>query len=772
MKRPMLYIMTFYITGILAGQYSSSVGGIVLFTICTYLAGFAVYFLFRFKAVLLLPLVSVFAFIIFQYSTSCTSQTLESLAKSEKTVEITGNVRSIQHTDYGNKMIFSAEYFKYGSHIINENVKLIVLTDEDPSIKLGQTLKLRGELLELEPAKNPGGFDEKLYYNIQGIEYKAYPDIIEKGEVKTDFFIIMENFKNKLGNIYDKVLPSKEASIIKAMILGDRNNLSEETKNLFSTAGIYHIIAISGLHICIFAGIIKFFAEKIHKRHGKIITIIFLSLYCIFTGGSVSAVRATIMFSIYLFGKYMYLNSDLLTSLGLSCIIILIYQPLYLFDIGFQYSFGAVFSIGIFSSPISRLLNPQNNYSLSSTVNILSSVISVNFITKYITMFYFYSLSFIDIIVNIIIIPFAGIVVFFGFLTGLAGLISINAASFCSEIIYLIIKGYELICTMAVEIPFNQFICGRPDIPATFLYFALITALAYTLYGHIKKKIFLHCSLVLISAYMLLNLIPKDFKITMLDVGQGDSFVVQDNNLCFVIDGGGSSMKEFGKDTGRSVLLPYLKYSGITYLDGIFISHMDFDHAKGVAEIIGYIDIGEIYISDTDLNNELYDYICEKAKKENIPVIKIKKGDVFSFDNGTSIKCLYPYKGSNTEGNSSSLVLKIIYKDTSFLFTGDISENEEKYIISSNANISANVLKLAHHGSKTSNSKQFLEKVNPDFAIVSAGKNNSYSHPSEKVIQRLRAYKIPFINTAESGAATLFSDGKKIYVKTMKGDYQ
>ena len=461
---------------------------------------------------------------------------------------------------YNGKYSFLAETetMTYEDKMSESNVVIKVTVSDDKKFSVGDKLNLSGKLYFLEDLRNPGGFDEKAYYRIRNVEYKMYPENAVKIGEENNLFVALNKINSQVCDIYDNILPKEEASLIKAMIAGDRTDLSRYIKTLFSNAGIYHIIAISGLHINMLSFIILFFTEKIHKRYGKLIAVFLAVLYCVFTGAGVSSVRAVCMFLVYIFGKFIYRESDVLNSLAVSCFVILIFRPLYLFDIGFQYSFCAVLSLVVFSKPIAKFFCKKLN---TESSEILSSAISVNFVSRAVLWNGFYGFNIIDILANLIVIPLAGIVVAFGFISGILGFVSLDLASFFSEAVYLILRIYEFICEIISDIPFSYVLLGKPTGIELIFYLAAVLAFALYLHKFIKRKffVFFMFSAILISL-VFGNIKSNELKVTMLDVGQGDCFVFNYKDDCFIIDGGGAYDKDFGDDKGVNILFPYLSY--------------------------------------------------------------------------------------------------------------------------------------------------------------------------------------------------------------------
>jgi competence protein ComEC len=259
----------------------------------------------------------------------------------------------------------------------------------------------------------------------------------------------------------------------------------------------------------------------------------------------------------------------------------------------------------------------------------------------------------------------------------------------------------------------------------------------------------------------------------MLDVGQGDCFVISSAKQTFIIDGGGKLTQAIGNNTGKNVLIPFLNYKAKNFVDAVFVTHSDADHIIGIIELVDNKQIGKIFLAE-QIKNKIYDdklakELVTRANKNNIPIEFLKSGDCL-YNKDIIFNCVYPFDDENTkdDNNNNSLVMQTKIKGTKILFTGDIESSAEQEILKSNLDINSNILKLAHHGSKTSSQKEFLEEVNPELAIVSTGKNNPYGHPSKETVKTLDELNIPLLNTANAGAITIrICDDNKIELYKM-----
>ena len=245
-----------------------------------------------------------------------------------------------------------------------------------------------------------------------------------------------------------------------------------------------------------------------------------------------------------------------------------------------------------------------------------------------------------------------------------------------------------------------------------------------------------------------------------LDVGQGDAAVISTyDGAAYLVDGGGKFGQDFGENVGKRVVLPYLEYLGVSTLDGAFLSHPDSDHMTGLLEVLETVPTKGLYLSDYAFaENEQTDLLKEMVEKYNIPLYTIKTGDSSLED---TFLCLYPTGASAGTGeeNQGSMVLRYSYSDTKVLFTGDITAEEEQQLLEQN--ISADVLKVAHHGSKYSSDAAFLEKVSPKAAVISCGTNNVYGHPHKEAMERLQKTGAEIFRTDEDGTilVTIGKDG-------------
>lgn len=748
MKRPLLFILTFLIFGILIYYFLSKIYiKFILFFVLLFLSLYLSK-IYKLKFPKYLVLFSLLGYFLMYLNN------IPYTLSENQEINAIGYVNSIEKTSNNKyKLKISTKYINGNTKKLN----ILVYTDNLHNIKVGAKVDTKGVVYYPNKKSNNTSYDEELNFKIDNITYKMYAnkiEVLKYNKIKTYLY----NLKENICNIYDDILPQKESNILKAMILGEKQFLDNETIDLYRTSGIYHILAISGLHI----GILSLFLTKIFKfvnrRFGYIFVIIILIFYCIFTGASLSTIRATIMCITVLIANILFRNPDFISSISLSAIILLIKNPYYLFDIGFLYSYTSVFSIAFLGGRICSIYNIKGIYKAF----IISFFVCLSI--KPITAYYFYNFTILDTLLNIIIIPFMSIVVIIGFISSIVGMFSIPIAKFLIGSVYYILRLFTYICKVVENMNFNNIIIGRPSIFVIISLYIMLFFIGYAFYDKYllkKRKKFINIGMGIFIIFVSISILtPKPFTITMLDVGQGDSIVGINNDGVFLIDGGGNN----NFSTGENIILPYLKSKGIQTIDFAFVSHNDSDHIKGVIEILDKINIKNLFLPINNTLDENYETLLNIAKDKNIPIYFLQNGDSLTLGKNLNFDVLHPNKEFLDKGdNNNSLVLKLNYNNNSVLFTGDIEKQAEDFLLDNNKNLKSDILKVAHHGSKTSTTTDFIKNVTPKDALISCKENNIYKHPSEETLKTLKDANINIYRTDKN---------KSITIKFYKNNYK
>ncbi|MCD8090586.1 MAG: DNA internalization-related competence protein ComEC/Rec2 [Clostridiales bacterium] len=707
---------------------------------------------FKIRLFIVLPCLFVLGFILSYNKTNDCSALCDGLAESRITLTFEGKITD---TAAENIVIKADSFGSFG--VSPKTVKIICYTEDAAAFGIGDSVSITGRLNKLNPKYNPSDFDEIQYYKCRGISYKMYDAKVKFISSNHNIFFFMSLLRNKAGSALDNMYSAENAGILRAMLLGDKAFLSDEIKLLYSSTGIYHILAISGLHISLIAAMLMCLFKK--PAHSIIIITLLVS-YAVFTGLSASVVRAVIMMSVFLAAKVLNRRYDIISSISFSAFLILIVNPMYLFDCGFLYSYSSVLGIALFAKPLSDAIKkiPVKN---SEPKNSIAECVSAGFgavaVSKLANMWFFYTVSVYDILLNLVVLPLINIVIFSGaasvLLYGLNTRLYIPFAAAAE----FILNFYKISAEAVSALPLCTVTTGRPTLAFAFFYIVFIILLKLLL--SYKKYIFLIAAAGALSVGIFIHTaeINKD-RTAFLYVGQGDGVVGFAGGKTFVYDGGGINEDIDEKDEGTYTILPYLNYMGKTRVDYAFASHIDNDHLKGVCELIGNIEIGEIFLPAGNYSSDLYTFLKEKAAANNIPITYLSAGDSLEAGKNAVFNCLYPFEnkaGETDDINDTSMVLKLGLGKSSFLFTGDIPSADEAEILKSGADISANVIKIPHHGSKYSSSKEFIAAVSPSLAVISCGKNNVYGFPNSQTTDTLAEFDIPCFVTGTDGAVII-----------------
>lgn len=666
--------------------------------------------------------------------------------------------------------------------------KIKVYTSENSNFKIGNLLIVSGKIEKFQKATNPGQFNEYEFNKIQRIDYKVKAENIKIVDGRYSWFYqTLYEIKNKFIQVYEQILPPKDAGLISAMILGDTSGLDKDIKDLYRVNGISHILAISGLNVSLI-GMSLFYLLRKLRIPGFIATLI--SIFLIFSFGvltnfSVSTNRAVTMLIIFMCGGVVGRTYDLLSATSLSALIILIQSPMEIYNAGFLLSFSAIIGMALLYPILQNMIWKRNKIAEAFLLTL-----SIQIMTLPVLLYFFYEFPLYSVIINLIILPLSSLIVLIALVAGMTGFIFIPLGSFIIGGTHYILTFYEAVCRFGEKLPGRMILIGRPDLWLLAFYYFILFIWILLNTELVRKK-----TIILLSFLLLLFVKPKniDFEVTFIDVGQGDCiFMKSPDNITYLIDGGSSDVK----DVGKYRIEPFLKSKGIWKVDYVILTHLDTDHISGVLELMedskngsyeGNIVISHLVLPNIREKDKEYMDIVTLAKSKGIEVLYIQKGDIIK-ENRMTITCLNPSSNALRGGNPSSVVLSVNYGDFDLLLTGDLEGEGEKQVLSILNNTTSllspedkyadkfiskpieiakdyDVLKVAHHGSKNSTFDEFLSIIKPKYSIISCGYDNRYGHPHEELIERLLNVNSKILTTPEKGAITLKINEELILLK-------
>lgn len=659
---------------------------------------------------------------------------------------------------------------------INGQIRLTTLNDTD-FIQYGREIEVYGRLNIPKGKTNPGAFDFKNYLNQSKISATVFAN--ERNIKIKDGY--NGNFAVKYGlalrdsiiGVINKSLPPSQASLLNAILLGYKSGLGEDVERMFRGAGLAHVIVVSGMHVgYILLGLVVFFRKcRLKRTFANIIIIAVLWGYALITGLGPSVVRAVIMASVFLTGQIIKREADALNSISFAAFIILLYNPALLFSVGFQLSFISTISIILFYKNILKLLT--NRIFPQYLTDVISLTLSAQIGVLPVIAFYFNEISLVAVISNVLIAPVIGIITILGMAMAVLGQVHILFSLLIGLCNNTLLSFVLFVSDKTSGLPFATVRVITPSILFMGIYYICILYFLWYKPRHKVKLLPKQNAVIGVSILfiILINLfIPKGLEVVFLDVGQGDcAFIRTQGGKNILIDGGGYINREDDSNIGDDIVVPFLLDYGVTKLDVVAVTHGHIDHTQGLEPVLESFDVSNFIIPDVPVSEGLEE-LLSIAGERNINIESCNKGDIIYLDKKTHFEVLHPKKDfyiSESPLNNNSLVLKLYYENVSILFTGDIEKEAELVLIDDKAPVGADILKVAHHGSATSTSLEFLQNVEPLVAVISVGKNN-FGHPSDEVLELLEKEGIHVLRTDKDGAVIVKSKGEKVKISNYR----
>ncbi len=671
-----------------------------------------------------------------------------------------------QEKEYKTKYILKIDTIN--SNKKYKNTKVILYTKkEKETLKYGDKIELVGNFKLAQERRNPGGFDYRFYLKTK----KIYGIVTTKNtkRLKENNVNIISMIANKTANVIKnqskKLLENKKACLLIGLLIGDTDEIDEETKEDFRNSNLTHMLAVSGLHVSYVLLAVNYIITKvkIHKKLSKIIVMLLILFFILVTGATPSVLRAGTMTIYLILGGIFYRRISVFSSLNLSLLVIIIMNPYCLFDVGLQLSYAGTIGI-VYLYPIikEKIYNKANSILITISANIvIIPIMLYNFNTISLTFF----------ISNLLAGPIIGIIIILGFSIIIISLIFFPIANIFSKILNLLIILFLNTAKACANLPFSKIFIITPTLKFIFLYYCLLVFIIIKERIQIRISIKLKNKVIAILIILVIinpikyfsNIKQSNLKIYFVDVGQGDSTcIVTPKNKVILIDGGGNS-KDENYDIGKQTLLPYLLDKKINKIDYCIVSHFDSDHCGGLMYILKNLKVKNIIIGKQYEEYENYKEFIKIAKDKKINIRVVEAGEKITIEKNLYIDVLWPINRKKmviqNAINNNSLVFKLRYINFSMLFTGDIEEIAEKEILDKYKEntefLKSTILKVAHHGSKTSSTKEFINIVKPKYAVIGVGKDNKFGHPSNVTIENLKTINTEIYRTDEMGEISI-----------------
>lgn len=571
------------------------------------------------------------------------------------------------------------------------------------NLSYGDKIKVKGTLITPSKNTNQNTFNYQKYLYYKKIYYLVEATSINKIANNHNYLYTIKN------TLYQKINKLKSSNYIKTLLFCD-NTLSKEIKESYRINGISHLFSVSGMHINFFVSIIYLYLNKItyNKRIKYLITNIFIITYLILFPSS-SLLRSAVMSILYSINYLLKLKIKKIDIILLTLGVSLLINPFIIYDLGYIYSYTITFFLVLSSSTLKK----KNKINKIIYISLLSFLVSIP-----ITIYNSFEINIISILLNIILVPIISIIILP--LTILTYIFPI-----LDSILYLFTNTLETISLFISKINITKIIFPKPSLLIIVLYY-IIFLLSY------QNKKYFYLNIILLIIIYIFPYLNSNFEVVMFEVGEADCHLIKYpyNKNTILIDTGKNEYKI------KNEVIPYLKSIGIKKIDYLIITHGDLDHIGGSITLINNFQVKNVILNKgtfTDLEKELIKNLNKKKIPYQININKI------NLSNHT-IYLLNNTKYNNE--NDNSIITYFTYQKYKFLYMGDASITTEDNLLENYNLNNISILKVGHHGSNTSSSKDFISQINPSISLISVGENNIYHHPNKEVINNLSKSRI------------------------------
>jgi competence protein ComEC len=651
-------------------------------------------------------------------------------------------------------------------------------------IAYGMNVLLQGLISAPPVERNPGEFSPRRYFESHGISgvlsVEDPAGVLVRDTsggcpfLKRCVFPVRSALLRRVGEI----LPGVEGEFLKDLLLGERSGIPGETREAFIDAGVAHVLAVSGYRVLVLSALLAGMLNllRVPRSVFPFLAAPSLLFYMALVLAQPPVVRGTVMALVLMLGRAMGRRTSPQNSLGVAALLLLLEDTRQLFDTGFQLSFGAVVSLQAFMPGMQSFLAAPSRSGLVSAarIRIIRSVavsLIVSLGTLPILAACFGRVSLVGLVTNIVVVPATGLAMMLGALSLAGGALGGLIGAAYGALDCLLLRATIRFSEFAASIPLASIGTGN---------FTLIEAIAwYSLLGCIfwrgNRRVMARCIVLLLAALnaLLLRSFSRGpehagglLRLSVIDVGQGDAILVEfPRGETLLVDAGPLSR---GADAGKRIVVPFLRRRGIRELDLLVITHPDADHAGGAASVIRAFPVRRLIETAFEAGTGVEGSYHAAARERGTRFEQAWRGENLEAEKCARLYVLWPPRHQGApwrrgSSNNSSVVLRLVYGEVSFLLTGDAERDPEAAMVRSFGGfLRSTVLKVAHHGSESGTSQEFIDLVRPSLALISVGVRNRFGHPSRTILDRLRTSGTPVRRTDRQGAILLATDGKRV----------
>ncbi|MBP2017392.1 competence protein ComEC [Symbiobacterium terraclitae] len=692
-----------------------------------------------------------------------------------------------------------------GGHPARGRVRITQRYGQQPAF--GERIAVSGRLAPPLGPRHPGGFDEAAYLARQSVYLvmeSGPPERLGPGALDP-FRRAAVAVRLRLEGVLRQALPEREAALMAGLLFGSRSDLPDDVSAAFRATGVFHLLAVSGGNVALLVVPLLWLLRRagLGRAAASALVIPAVLFFVFLTGASPSVLRAGLMAILVLAGDVLGRERDALNTLGAAAALLLVLLPGLLFDLGFQLSVAATLGILLLAGPIQRWLALRLARGLpEGPARLLAEGLSVTLaaqaLVEPLSLHAFGVISPVAPLANLLVVPFVGLLVPFGLAAVTAGLVLPPAVWLLGLVgrwaLAVLVYGVKALGSL----PLAQVAVGHLPPGGVLLWYGAVLlaaspALRRALTGRLEALwrrlraapagVCAAGALTLLAALgaglswrLALAGPPDRLQLVFLDVGQGDAILVRGpDGTAALVDAGVAYEGRSGSgfDAGAEVVVPYLRRAGVRRLEYLVLTHPDVDHVGGAEAVLRRVPVGQVRVSTAAAPEPSYARALAAAAELGVPVRQAREGDVLPLGEGVWLQVLgppeVPLSGSRSDDNANCVAVRVVYRRVAALLACDLEADAEARLVDRGYDLSADVLKVAHHGSRFSTTERFLRAVSPRVAVVSAGRGNPFGHPHGEVLERLRAAGAEVWRTDQHGTVTLWSDGFRVWAEGTAG---
>ena len=717
----------------------------------------------------------------------------ELLSIAPKNAVITGQIISIPQTTNSDKtrFFFHVKNIEYDGITRNfKKEKVLVTINTEDKFNIYDTYKIRGRLSMPIKAGNPSQFDYGNYlrnystyavfygrnpYEMKDLDIPCYEKLPSKLTKTEQILQEINNYREKIISVHSHYLQSPYLEILGGIVFGDDAvSPPENIKQSFVNSGLLHILAASGMNVAFIYSFFFFILNlfKVNFRVNVSICILAVITYVLMTGLGASVLRAALMLLFVLIGKLIDRDAHSISLLSFVAFLMLLYNPMYINDVGFQLSFVVTFGLLVMTPYLIKSKNKIINWIIGSlTIPIIAQLWVIP-----IQIFYFNNISVYSVFANIMSVPFLSIISFGGFISSLLSLIQPISEFVCKCFDFVLGPLIQLVVSISDfwgNLPNSSLQTSHPSVIQIFLYYLVLMHIVWIWDKDIREKYwkvlrYTLTSLLIILSFSFIQIPNHNLEITAFDVGNADAFLIKTPNNKYIVIDTAKSGYNGGKSQAEMIIIKYLKDNGIKKLNSIIVTHFDNDHSGGAVDLLNSLKVDEIYVNSLNHDSKSANEIYNAAKLNGAKLIEAQNKQTIFDENGLKMTNLISKDTAGIGDNESSILTVLTYKDFSMLFTGDAGIETFNKL---KANIPNNitVLKVGHHGASGVIDKNMAEYLNPKYSLVSTGENK-FGHPSIYTLETLKKSQI--LRTDINNSIRFVVDNNKSKVLTYDSKYR